>query len=138
MAERPTRRVLVLVRDLFFGGRIESAVRRLGGEVELIRAKDQVSAQLDRLGAGLLLVDLSARSVDWAELIREATTRPEAIRPRVVAFGPHLEGNLHKSARAAGADQTLANSAFTEQLPKLLVAFLGEDEELSETLTSSP
>lgn len=38
----------------------------------------------------------------------------------VVAFGPHLDTDRRKAARAAGAERVLARSKFVMDLPRLM------------------
>jgi hypothetical protein len=54
----------------------------------------------------VVVVDLARHAADLA-LVRGA--RPEA---RIVAFGPHVDADALRAARAAGADRVLARSAF--------------------------
>ncbi len=66
----------------------------------------------------LLIVDLNITAVDPMAAIRLA--KGHAAGPRVVGFLSHVQVDLAAAARAAGADQVMARSAFTAQLPELL------------------
>ncbi len=67
-------------------------------------------------GASMLLVDLEAEAaVDAIERCRTMVPTP-----RIVAFGPHVRGDLLAAAREAGADEVLARSAFVARLLELL------------------
>ncbi|HEX8919687.1 MAG TPA: hypothetical protein VF898_14380 [Chloroflexota bacterium] len=76
----------------------------------------------------LVLVDLDAR-VDIPAII-EALKRETT--GQVVAFGPHLDADKLKAARAAGANRVLARSKFVANLP----AILSPDGYVSEDLAA--
>ncbi|MBV9279511.1 MAG: hypothetical protein JOZ41_05480, partial [Chloroflexi bacterium] len=40
----------------------------------------------------------------------------------LIAFGPHVDAERRKAARAAGADRVLAKSKFVTELPRLMAA----------------
>jgi DNA-binding NarL/FixJ family response regulator len=69
--------------------------------------------------AMLLIVDLDAER-DPVEAIRTAAA--VAPRPRIVAFVSHVRADLVAAARAAGADEVMARSAFVQRLEPMLAA----------------
>jgi CheY-like chemotaxis protein len=115
--------VQVLTGDLFFRARIEATASAVGVPVAFARSAEEL---LDRLDAdqgngpeaSMVLVDLSDRAIDHPAIIRALKARPCA--PAVVAFGSHVDRESLRGARAAGADQVMARSTFTERLPQLL------------------
>jgi hypothetical protein len=50
---------------------------------------------------------------------------PAETRPKVIAFGAHVQTGLLEAARAAGCDEVLPRSRFSAQLPELLKESLG-------------
>jgi hypothetical protein len=106
--------VIAVVTDLFFAGRIQSAASAAHVPLQFIVDLDRLP---DRIG-GLVLIDLEA-NVDVDEAIRAAKDRGS---PAVVAFGPHVDTERRKVARAAGADRVLAKSRFVTELPSLVRA----------------
>src|SRR5215216_1153659 len=112
------KRVLVAVPDLLFGVQIGNAVRAAGGTPVTIRRAEEAYTALaegteNRPDA--VVVDLAAR-IDPPALIRAAAA--QAIP--VFAFGPHLDTEAIRSARAAGADKVVANSGLAAALPAWL------------------
>lgn len=95
-----------LVADLIFASRITGA----GRPVTIARTPGELE------GADLVLVDLEAPgAIEAINRCRDADPRP-----RIVAFGPHVRAELMASARAAGADEVMARSAFVKRLEALL------------------
>ena len=96
--------------------RLEAAA---GSDVELIYlgSAAELPAALDRR-PDLVVVGLAATRLPWPELIRSISSGPD--RPRVIAFGPHLDLALRDRALAAGADEVVANSTFMRALSSLL------------------
>jgi DNA-binding NarL/FixJ family response regulator len=70
----------------------------------------------------LIIIDLNARSgpIQVIERLRAANNGA-----RVVAFLSHVQGELAAQARAAGCDQVLARSSFTQNLATILGAAKG-------------
>lgn len=105
--------ILAVVTDLFFQSRINSTARAVGRSVRFVSAL----SGLDGSGSfRLALVDLDAsvEPLQAIRLLRAASTAP------VVAFGPHVDTDGRKAARAAGADRVLAKSKFVTELPRLM------------------
>jgi CheY-like chemotaxis protein len=104
--------VLAVVTDLFFQSRISSAAQRAGRRVRYISLAEQVGE------FRLALVDLDAGTDVLAAIRRLRATSPSPI----VAFGPHVDTDRRKAARASGADRVLAKSKFVTDLPEIIRA----------------
>jgi CheY-like chemotaxis protein len=105
--------VLAVVTDLFVQSRIAAAAKAAGRQVRFVGSESQIQ---DLAPYAVALVDLDART-DVLGVIRRL--KLEASMP-VVAFGPHLDTERRKRARAAGADRVLAKSKFVTELPKIM------------------
>ncbi|HZU12603.1 MAG TPA: hypothetical protein VFB58_07160 [Chloroflexota bacterium] len=105
--------VIAVVTDLIFQSRIAAVARHTGADVRYVTSLDELP---DDEGPRLALVDLDA-GVDVLQAIRAL-----AAQAPVVAFGPHLDTERRKAARAAGATRVLAKSKFVQELPTLLSA----------------
>jgi DNA-binding NarL/FixJ family response regulator len=137
--------VIAVVTDLIFSTKITGTAKALGGQVLVARSVEALTQRLDaavggsgqgtvasngpdaevaggegEAGAGrpLVIVDLNSSGVDGVAAVRAA--KGHASGPRVVAFLSHLQAELAAAARAAGADQVMARSAFVERLPELV------------------
>jgi hypothetical protein len=108
-------RVSVIVPNLFLRVPVEAAVKMAGYDPVSSADADQA------LGAEafVVIVDLDALGDEPESVVR----RLVATGKTVLAFGPHVKGEMLASARAAGA-VVLPRSAFLERLPELLRAAL--------------
>ncbi len=114
---RPT---LALTADLLFAARIRAAAEALNVVVLLLRSAAAVAeAALERRPARILL-DLDARQLDAAALIRRLKSDERTADIQVIAFVSHVRDDAIAEARDAGADRVLARSAFVRLLPTLL------------------
>ncbi len=102
--------VVAVVTDLFFRVRIVSAARYAGRKVRFLSGSEGSEGHV------LALVDLDAEQ-DVLSAIRQLKTGTLA---PVVAFGPHVDAEGRRAARAAGADRVLAKSRFVTELPVIL------------------
>ena len=120
MSEARETAAVALVADLVFASRVRGEAAAAGVEVVTVSRADRMVDEVRRLRPRLALVDLGARGVDAAGVIRRLKSVAETAGVRVVAFRPHVEGDALKAAREAGADRVLARSAFVRDLPALL------------------
>jgi hypothetical protein len=101
----------MLVPNLFLRVPVEAAVRAAEFHaVVLAHAGQAVSSR-----CRIVIVDLEALGDDPADAVRSLVAAAKV----VLAFGPHVQGELLAAARAAGA-VALPRSAFLERLPELL------------------
>jgi CheY-like chemotaxis protein len=102
--------------DLFFQMKLAETAKQLGVEVKVATSGDALLA----LMAGepkLVLVDLNARSAPIAAIEKLRQTQKDV---RVVGFLSHVQTELAAQARAAGADEVLPRSSFTQNLAAIL------------------
>jgi len=88
--------VIAFVTDLMDRSKVQSSVEGV------TFARDPTAAD----GADVVIVDLTR----FADRIAEIRTHAPAAR--IVAFGPHVDGELLRGATASGADAVLARSQF--------------------------
>jgi len=114
---------IALVTDLIFSNKITGTGKALDRPVAIARSLDKLYQLLDgiRLPAPtplLFIVDLNATGPDPLAAI--AIAKSHRASPYILAYVSHTQADLAASARAAGAHQILARSAFVEKLPILL------------------
>lgn len=110
------RSILVAVKDLLFGSKIESAAKRVGlplqwsprfeklGDVAVARRPDTIIAALDEPG----ILD---------ELKRVRTELPHV---KLIGFAGHVEVELLREARALGMDEVLTKGQFAMTVEQVL------------------
>jgi len=109
---------IAVVSDLIFSSRIKVTAAQFGAECTTAGTSSGLQAALDAQNPALVLVDMNCEGLVPVEAIRAVKSRAAA--PRVVAFFPHVQGELGERALAAGADDAWPRSAFAQRLPELL------------------
>ena len=111
-------RVVALMDDLFFQMKLAETAKHLGVEVKVAATAEALQSLLEP-PPKLLIVDLNSRNQPIATIQR---LRAEKNGVRVVAFLSHVQTDLAAQARAAGCDEVMPRSAFTQNLAAILGA----------------
>jgi CheY-like chemotaxis protein len=111
-------RVVALMDDLFFQMKLAETAKHLGVEVKVATTVEALLSLLDS-APKLLIVDLNSRSQPIAAIERLRAAKNGV---RVVGFLSHVQTDLAAQARAAGCDEVMARSAFTQNLAAILAA----------------
>jgi CheY-like chemotaxis protein len=114
---------LLLSDDLIFTSRITGVARDLGLTVRPARTLDALAALAREESPGGVIVDLAFPGLSVADLLRRLDESCSP-RPRVVAYGAHVDAAGLRAARQAGCDVVLPRSAFAEELPSRLAEWL--------------
>jgi DNA-binding NarL/FixJ family response regulator len=107
--------LLVAVRDLVFRSKILAAAERLGVPLRIAPRGTPLSEAARDLGPGTALVDLSEPGV-----VEEVRRVKRAGGVRVVGFLGHLETELARAARDAGADEVLSRGQLAVRLDEVV------------------
>ncbi len=116
MAER----ILAVVDDLFFLAKIQQTARQLKVAMETV-APNAIANSLASGGASAILLDLNHRSGAAIGMLKTLKGDANTRGIPVIGFLSHVQADLAQAARAAGCDVVLARSAFSQQLPSLLM-----------------
>jgi CheY-like chemotaxis protein len=111
-------RVVALMDDLFFQMKLAETAKHLGLEVKVASNGEALQGLLEP-PPKLLIVDLNARCQPVDVIARLRQSNHEL---RVVAFLSHVQRDLAAQAQAAGCDEVLPRSAFTQNLAAILGA----------------
>ncbi len=117
-AQKSMGRVVALMDDLFFQMKLAETAKYLGVEVKVAATADALLSLLDP-APKLLIVDLNSRSQPIAAIERLRAAKNGV---RVVGFLSHVQTELAAQARAAGCDEVMPRSAFTQNLAAILAA----------------
>lgn len=101
---------LLYCTDLMFAVQLQNMARKTGYRFANARPGAPLA------DADVMVVDLGARG-DWEAAVREVSARGVP----VIAFGPHMDAEGRKRAKAAGATRVLANSNLARDLPRILI-----------------
>ncbi len=124
MAESDERRIIAVVRDLFFAIRIRETLAPRGYRVDVAKSRAVLDTLLatDPLPA-LVIVDLAFAASAPPALIAALRAAPRTATLPILAFGSHLDQVARDAAKAAGADRVVANSKLVEALPELVARY---------------
>jgi DNA-binding NarL/FixJ family response regulator len=113
-------RVVALMDDLFFQMKVAETAKQLGMELKVAATADSLMQllQMEPMPR-LAIVDLNARSGAIAAIER---VRAGKSGVRVVGFLSHVQTELAAQARAAGCDEVMPRSSFTQNLAAILGA----------------
>jgi DNA-binding NarL/FixJ family response regulator len=113
--------LLVMVRDLLFASKIDSAAKRAGVEIAWVpRGTPLVEAARER-AADVVLVDLGEPGA--VEAIRDLLSeRPQV---RAIGFAGHLRTDLIDEARAIGVAEVLTRGQLNAGLVDVLTRAAG-------------
>lgn len=103
------RELLIYCPDLMFASRVQNLARHAGVKSSLVHPGQA------RLSGDMLIASYGS-GPGWQEAICAAA---KAGIP-AVAFGPHVDSESRRAARAAGAVRVLTNSNLDRELPPLL------------------
>jgi DNA-binding NarL/FixJ family response regulator len=109
-------RVVALMDDLFFQMKVAETAKHMGLELKVAANADALLALLATTPK-LVIVDLNARSQPIQAIER---VRAEKNGVRVVGFLSHVQTDLAAQARAAGCDEVMPRSSFTQNLAAIL------------------
>jgi DNA-binding NarL/FixJ family response regulator len=104
--------------DLFFQMKLAETAKQLGVEVKVATNGDAF-LELMASEPKLVIVDLNARSQPIAAIQKLRETYKDV---RVVAFLSHVQTELAAQAQAAGCNEVLPRSSFTQNLAAILSA----------------
>src|SRR5207237_800640 len=111
-------KVVALVDDLFFQMKLAETAKQLGLEVKVATNGDALMGLMES-APKLVIVDLNARS---QPLQANEKVRQKSKDIRVVGFLSHVQTQLAAQAQAAGCNEVLPRSSFTQNLAAILGA----------------
>lgn len=111
--------ILVLCQNLFFLPRIQNAAGPLGYEVRHATDEAGFWDSYLELKPALVLVDLEGNRATWTGVVRDLQEQPQP-RPRIVAFGPHVDVAALALARELGCDAVLTKGEFSSSLHQIV------------------
>jgi DNA-binding NarL/FixJ family response regulator len=115
---------LLLSDDLLFTSRITGTAGALGLSIKAARTVDALLGLAGQHQPRCVIVDLAVPGLVLAELFRQLGDN----RPRVVAYGSHVDVETLRAARAAGCDPVMPRSQFVEVLASALGGWFARPE----------
>lgn len=114
------RKVLVLIDDLLFKTKIQSALGREGFQAIWSRDAADALSKLASDPPSLVILDLGLKGVDSIATIEKIKGQSPGGSVPILAYASHVDQEKWKRATAAGADKVVARSEFSSRLPDLV------------------
>jgi hypothetical protein len=116
---REQKLAIVLNKDLMFGSRIRGALKMLGLEACFVSDTEGfVAALATESGvAAIGILDMNGE-VDWETF--STAVRDTANAPPTLAFGPHVDVDNRRAAKAAGVTRIVSNGQFHSDMAALI------------------
>lgn len=131
------RPVLGVTDDLMFRSRIEAVLRAAGIPAAFTTGERLATAAAEQRPS-LILVDYSRCGEAGLQAVRALKSAPETSGVPVVAYGSHMDLAARDRAKAAGADELLANSQIAADLLGIIRRHAAAGGELTLRLGHSP
>src|ERR1700722_18321509 len=109
-------RIVAMMDDLFFQMKVAETAKHLGLELKVATNGDALLGLLEP-APSLVIVDLNARSQPLAAIERVRAAQKAL---KVIGFLSHVQLDLAAQAQAAGCNEVMPRSAFTENLAAIL------------------
>lgn len=112
--------VLCLVDDLIFSIKISTAAKALAAPVFFERSPEMVLPRIREKQPSLVIIDLNSAKLRPLEIIAQMKADAALKTIRTLGFVSHVQTDVIAAARAAGIDEVLARSAFSDRLGQIL------------------
>jgi CheY-like chemotaxis protein len=117
------RTVLALVDDLFWRTKIDHAVKSSSSPIVFLSDPSELAAAADPASVGVLLVDLALRKEPF-DAIAKLKKSPKTKEIPVIGYYEHVRKDLQQKGNAAGCDEVLPRSSFSEKLGDLVLKYV--------------
>jgi DNA-binding NarL/FixJ family response regulator len=123
---------IALIDDLFFQAKVRETAKQIGVALETAATGEQLLKAAAANPGALILVDLNARQGALGAIEQicaqngpasagiTATAGKPGNPRRVIAFLSHVQTELAERARAAGCQEVMPRSKFTQNLAEIL------------------
>jgi len=112
--------IVCVLEDLIFSIKISTAAKHLGVEMYFERARDNVLPTVREKQPSLVIFDLNSSRLAPMAAIGAMKSDPALRAIRTLGFVSHVDSDTIEAARAAGVDEVLARSAFSNRLGEIL------------------
>jgi len=113
--------ILIAVDDFLFRSKIRATAKQAGVELTFARTPAEIIEQARALKPSLAIFDLNSAKMEPIETIAALKRDPALASIRTLGFVSHVDTARINAARAAGADDVMARSAFAGQLGDILL-----------------
>ena len=112
--------ILAVLDDLMFSSKIKTAANQLGVDLRFSRSVDGAIETMRKNPTTLVLLDLNNQRLDPLAIVAAMQTDPALASIPTLGYASHVQTDVINAARAAGIDEVLARSAFSDRLGQIL------------------
>ena len=112
--------ILAILDDLMFTSKIRAAAQHAGATIAFARSAQSALDQMRSVTPSLAIFDLNNTRTDPIGTIAAMKADDALAAIPTIGFVSHVDADTIAAARAAGADEVMARSAFVTQLPDIL------------------
>jgi DNA-binding NarL/FixJ family response regulator len=113
--------ILVAVDDFLFRSKIRATARQADVEVAFAKTPQDIIETVKSRTPSLVIFDLNSAALDPIGTIAAIKGDPALASVRTLGFVSHVDAARIQAARAAGADEVRARSAFAGNLAEILL-----------------
>jgi DNA-binding NarL/FixJ family response regulator len=113
--------ILVAVDDFLFRSKIRATARQADVEVAFAKTPQDIIETVKSRTPSLVIFDLNSAALDPIGTIAAIKGDPALASVRTLGFVSHVDAARIQAARAAGADEVIARSAFAGNLAEILL-----------------
>jgi len=119
--------VLGFISNIMFTTRIESVVKGLGYQTRwidpLMERQSPYIDEINQIKPRLILVDLGISEIQWDVWIKQVKSKPTTQTIPLVCFFSHMDVDVFKSAKNAGADRVFSRSQFFSAIADIILKY---------------
>jgi len=108
--------ILLLTRDVFFASKVSGTAQQLGLHADTVMTLDALRERVAGRGVTGVILDLGS-GIAPSDVVAVAAI---GVRPRMIAFGAHVDAAALRNAQEAGFDDVMPRSKFSATLPEIL------------------
>lgn len=112
--------IVCAIDDLIFSIKVRTAAKALNADVYFERSADALLTTVREKRPSLIVFDLNSLRLRPLEAIAALKQDPDLRQIRTLGYVSHVDTATIDAARAVGADQVMARSAFVAQLGDIL------------------
>ena len=112
--------ILAVLDDLMFTSKIRTTAAQLGVVVAFARSAESALAEMRKTPPVLVILDLNNARTQPLSIVSAMKADAALSAIPTLGYASHVQTDVIEAARAAGVQDVLARSAFTQQLPAIL------------------
>ena len=112
--------ILAVLDDLMFTSKIRTTANQLGVAVAFARSADSALTEMRKSPPALVILDLNNPRTQPLAIVGAMKADAALASIPTVGYASHVQTDVIEAARAAGVQEVLARSAFTQHLASIL------------------